>query len=407
MRKIFTLIAFFSILLNVAMSQQKVSYNLILRSNFGNTTLWDGQVVRIYGFTQTLSGSPTLPGPVLYANEGDSLLINAANISQSHIHTVHLHGMDADTKNDGDPMTSHPIFHGQTKTYRVLADHAGIYMYHCHVEDVVHVQMGMYGLLIVKAAGGVKTAWTGGPAFHSSYNWLTSELDKAWHDSIPVVINDTLKVPEFSPHYFLVNGKSEQQIDQDDSIKIKGGENEIIYVRIANIGYFRNKVIFPAALNAKIIDSDGRPLPVAIAKDTFEVMPGERYGVLLTPLSQFTDSASISYINTNTDSIWNTQHIPVTISGIYSVGDIDINNTLNVYPNPAKDHVNLILSIQKKYENTTYSIVNSLGQTVLEGKKSFVSNKLDIDISSIPAGLYFIQIHADQSFYSKKLIVIK
>lgn len=406
MRKNFILILFIT-LHGVVIAQKNVAYNLIMRSNFGNATLWDNQVVRIYGFTQTLGGNPTLPGPILYVEEGDSLIINAANISQSHIHTVHLHGMDADTKNDGDPMTAHPIFHGQTKTYRVLADHAGTYMYHCHVEDVVHVQMGMYGLLVVKAAGGVKTAWTGGPAFDNSYNWLTSELDKSWHDVIPVVIDDTLKIPEYKPHYFLINGKSEQQIDADDSIKINGAENEHIYVRIANIGYFRNKVIFPSALNAKIIDSDGRPLPNAITNDTIEVMPGERYGILLNPVSQFTDSIKMSYINTNTDSVWNTQHIPVIISGIYSVKEIEMSSMINAFPNPAKNYVNINLTTPEKYKIVTCSIVNSLGQIVLQEDKSCLNNGFKVDISPLKEGLYFIQITTDNVFYSKKLLIVK
>jgi len=408
MKKIFTLFFLIMILHGITKSQKNVSYNLIMRSNYGTTKLWDNNTVRIYGFSQTLGGSPMLPGPTLYVEEGDSLLVNAANISQLHTHTVHLHGMDADTKNDGDPMTSHPVFHGSTKTYRVLANNAGTYIYHCHVEDVVHVQLGMYGLIVVKAAGGTKTAWTGGPAFHSTHNWLTSEIDKSWHDTIPERIDDTLKIPPYIPDYFLINGKSEQQIDGDDSIKINGSENEFIYIRIANIGNFNNKLIFPSALNAKTIDSDGRPLPNAIQNDTLEVMPGERYGVMLNPTSQFLDSVSLSFSDLNTDSIWNTQYIPVNIDGIYSVKEIvDNGSIVNIFPNPAKNDIRIILSSQENHRSIDLKIINSLGQIVMSENKTCSNNSFNADVSLLDNGLYSIQINAGNLHYSKKLIISK
>ena len=376
-----------------------------MRSNFGNTTLWDNNIVRIYGFSQKLAAPPTLPGPTLYVNEGDSLLVNAANISQLHTHTVHLHGMDADTKNDGDPFY-YPILHGASKIYRVLAKNAGTYMYCCHIEDVVHVQMGMYGLLVVKAAGGVKTAWTGGPAFNNSYNWLTAELDKSWHDSIPERIDDTLKIPPYRPGYFLINGKSEQQIDADDSIKISASENEYIYVRLANIGNFNNRIVFPAALNAEIIDSDGRPLPNLINNDTVMTMPGERYGIMLHPLSQFKDSVSVSYINMDNDSIWNTQWVPVNIQGVFSVPE-HANNNIMIYPNPASEWVNIIYKSKEKRNSVDFSIINSLGQLVMQEKKESTNNSFSVDVSSLNHGIYFIKISAGDEYLYQKMVISK
>jgi hypothetical protein len=315
--------------------------------------------------------------------------------------------MDADTKNDGDPMTTHPILHGSTKTYRLLAKNAGTYLYHCHVEDVVHVQMGMYGLIIVKAAGGAKTAWTGGPSFNSTYHWLTSEIDKSWHDTIPQAKNDTLRVPAYHPNYFLVNGKSEQQIDADDSIKIRGSQNEFIYLRIANIGYFNNRVIFPAGLKAKMIDSDGRPLPHALVRDTVELLPGERYGMMLNPLTQFTDSVKISYVNCNTDSVWNNQYIPVIISGIYAVNSIDHPAWFSVFPNPAKEVINLQNNTGKIYSNASVCLINLLGETVMEEKKETFNQTVSLHISHVPSGLYYLQINVGNEVYRKKIIISK
>ena len=116
-----------------------------------------------------------------------------------------MHGLDVNQANDGVGSTSFnvPPIMG-TGTYKFKATHAGTYIYHCHVETVVHLQLGMFGAFVVKAAGGANNAWTGGPAFDKDYTWVLSDVDKSWHDNIP----SGGAIPTFEPDYFLVNGKA-------------------------------------------------------------------------------------------------------------------------------------------------------------------------------------------------------
>ncbi|MBA3899568.1 MAG: multicopper oxidase domain-containing protein, partial [Bacteroidetes bacterium] len=243
-----------------AIAQTTRNFTVILRSDAGTHKLWDETVVDIWGFSSTLSGQPTLPGKILYANEGDTIKIRAWNVSQNHHHTIHLHGLDVDTQNDGDPMTSFSLGHMEDTIYTFIAEHAGTYIYHCHVGDVVHVQMGMYGLIIINAKDGKNEAWTNGPAYSKDYAWLMTELDKSWHDTVPEHDHQTglIVLPPYQPDYFLINGKSKQQLN-DSSISVAGAVGEKIYLRLSNIGFFNNTVIFPASLKAEIITSDGRP----------------------------------------------------------------------------------------------------------------------------------------------------
>jgi FtsP/CotA-like multicopper oxidase with cupredoxin domain len=321
------------------LSQNKIKYNVYLRSDAATDTMWDGRVIRIYGMASRLSESPHIPAKVLYCNEGDTVVLNALSISQGDFHTIHLHGLDVNTRNDGDPATSFSLSHNQDTTYTFYAAHAGTYLYHCHVADVVHVQMGMYGLVVVKAAGGASTAWTNGPHFDRSYNWILSEIDPAWHDNIPPHDHaaDTVHIPPYVPKYFLINGKSETQLPNDDSTIVLGSAGETIYLRIGAIGFFTNRVIFPKWMKARKIDSDGRPLPESIDNDTVEVAPGERYGVLLTADRIAQDNIAVEFVNMNTDSVWSTQHIPVIIQDASVVEKQSLDPSLIVYPNPATD----------------------------------------------------------------------
>jgi FtsP/CotA-like multicopper oxidase with cupredoxin domain len=66
-------------------------------------------------------------------------------------HTVHFHGL----RNiipffDGEPNTSLAVPIAGEFTYAYRVREPGTYMYHCHVEDVEHVHLGMTGLVFVR-----------------------------------------------------------------------------------------------------------------------------------------------------------------------------------------------------------------------------------------------------------------
>lgn len=66
-------------------------------------------------------------------------------------HTFHWHGFrNVIPFFDGEPSSSVSVPIGRDFTYVFNSHDPGTYMYHCHVEDVEHVQMGMTGLVFVR-----------------------------------------------------------------------------------------------------------------------------------------------------------------------------------------------------------------------------------------------------------------
>lgn len=66
-------------------------------------------------------------------------------------HTIHWHGFkDAIPYYDGEPTGSISVPAGRTFEYAYRPRDPGTYMYHCHVEDVEHVTMGMNGMIFVR-----------------------------------------------------------------------------------------------------------------------------------------------------------------------------------------------------------------------------------------------------------------
>ncbi|PZR10346.1 MAG: esterase, partial [Flavobacterium psychrophilum] len=68
-------------------------------------------------------------------------------------------------------------------------------------------------------------------------------------------------------------------------------------------------------------------------------------------------------------------------------------------PNPA----NNLLNIENTTEISSVSIVNALGQTVIT--KTVNSNVLQVDISSLSKGIYFVTVNSGNA--SKTIKIIK
>ncbi len=147
-----------------------------------DTMMHDGTTLRIWGFREDGSASSPywVPGPTIRCKEGDHLFIHFANTSGLE-HTIHAHGMDVPQAVDGVPETSATVPPFGEFIYDFIVPHAGTYAYHCHVHTVLHLQMGMYGSVIVDPISGANTVWEGGPAFDRERLWVTGEYDSYWH----------------------------------------------------------------------------------------------------------------------------------------------------------------------------------------------------------------------------------
>lgn len=246
----------------------------------------DGATLYIWGYSLVDEpGTATLPGPTIEVDEGDHVEIVLTNIGPSRpgvqraAHTIHLHGLDVDQVNDGVPETGPSARVGESVTYRFVATHAGTYWYHCHVETVEHLTMGMYGALVVHPADGPGRAWTDGPSYDRAYTLLLSESDPAWS----AAIGDARRVERtrFDPRYFFINGRSFPDTMVHGDTHVMGHLGDRVLVRLINAGYGWRSMHMHG-FHFEVIASDGRPLPAPLVKDTISVAPGERYDLLVT-----------------------------------------------------------------------------------------------------------------------------
>lgn len=132
-------------------------------------------------------------------------------------HTLHWHGFrNAIPFFDGEPAGSVSVPIGRDFTYVYRAHEPGTYMYHCHVEDVEHVHMGMTGLVFVRPIQDGNTALypsgkyayncgDGSTGYDREFAMLLTEFwaEAHWADS-------HVQLPEwtdYKPDFYMLNGR--------------------------------------------------------------------------------------------------------------------------------------------------------------------------------------------------------
>lgn len=212
---------------------------------------------------RAFAGSAMIPSPRIDAEIGDRVYVQMVNIGTNRArrpladpHTVHLHGMHVPTQLDGFPEQSFVIPVGQKAVYYFLAERAGTFMYHCHVEAAEHIQMGMYGALVVYpsvqslADAGVEIppgatnrnfAYNHASTyFDKDYVMLLSDLDSRWHQS--VFLGRPFNAVDFKPDWWLVNGRAFPDTlrrhplpGYESYVHVKTGQKFLL--RMINMGY--------------------------------------------------------------------------------------------------------------------------------------------------------------------------
>jgi hypothetical protein len=87
-------------------------------------------------------------------------------------------------------------------------------------------------------------------------------------------------------------------------------------------------------------------------------------------------------------------------SSIVSVSSNAITNSLSVYPNPANSLVNIAVA----ENNSSISIINSLGKTVKQINVVNAGNNV-VDVASFAKGTYIVLVASNKATYTTKLVV--
>jgi FtsP/CotA-like multicopper oxidase with cupredoxin domain len=290
----------------------------------------------------TFKGHTKHTAPHLNFRQDDDIRITLTNLGLVQrpdlvdSHTIHWHGFDVPSPlNDGVPEVSIAVPIGKQVTYFYRPHREGTYMYHCHFEDVEHVQMGMTGVVFVRPLQDVNGAGAGVPVARQEGGAATAPLGYAYNDGngstaydrhFAILLNEVWKnfhdgdrdiqesiATDYNPQWFTLNGRCYPQTvlpndsdtlpanlrigtynanydttdySQPNSALIQVNPGERVLLRLANLGYQQHAMQLPG-LPMKVVGQDASWLgkggvDKTYLTNTLYIGPGEARDVLFT-----------------------------------------------------------------------------------------------------------------------------
>ena len=281
----------------------------------------------VASLVSTYKGHAKHTAPTLGFTQNDDIQITLTNLGLvqrpdlTDSHTIHWHGFDMPSPlNDGVPEVSVAVPIAKQLTYFYRPHREGTYMYHCHFEDVEHVQIGMTGIVFVRPlqdgssiGGFTKFAYNdgdGSTGYHRHFAILLNEIWSNFHDG-DRDIQETIG-SDYDPQWFTLNGRSYPQtvlpndgallpaamrigtpnpnygdaIDysQPNSALIQVNPGDRVLLRLANLGYQQHSMQLPG-IPLHVVGQDASLLRDGVVDtsyrtNTLYIGPGEARDVL-------------------------------------------------------------------------------------------------------------------------------
>ena len=141
----------------------------------------------------------TIPGPLIVANQGDTLRITLKN-EGSLVHSLNFHAGSGP-----DQALSGVVKPGESKTWTMRVDYPGAFLYHCDGDNLngiwEHIADGMYGGMVVRPRGDAPTKNEFYVAFSELYD--TNALSRCGTDGPHLNASSQIGIGSFDMNKFI------------------------------------------------------------------------------------------------------------------------------------------------------------------------------------------------------------
>jgi FtsP/CotA-like multicopper oxidase with cupredoxin domain len=226
----------------------------------------ENKTIKAWGFNKTL------PGPVIKAKKGDTVVVNVKN-DLTEPTMIHWHGIRLQAGMDGTGEVQRPIEPGEEFEYRFEVPDAGTFWYHSHENETEQMERGMYGALIVEDENDPlmdeeRVFMIDDMKLTASNEFTKGNFLKRWIERHDGREGQTL----------LINGK------ENPIVKMRGGHTERWrFINSSSARYFR---LYLGGIPFRIIATDGGLLENLVEVTELLMVPGERYDVVVGPFKE-------------------------------------------------------------------------------------------------------------------------
>ena len=362
----------------------------------GTLTLPGSVTVNIWGYAADNVSPAGLPGPMLIANAGETLVVNLHN-NLGETTSLSIPGLFGPSDIAG-------VVSGGAKAYTYSGLQAGTYIYQAGptYNGERQLAMGMYGVLIVRPAGAPLQAYGPASAFNDEAVLVMSEIDPNLN-----LNPSNFDMREYTPRYFLFNSKAYPNTDNIDALA-----GDTVLLRLVNAGV-KSRSLGVLGLRYSVISMDGKAFPKPHFATAETLGAGQTADVLVSiPASAQADQryavydSSLRLVNNNARFGGMLTFIHVT--GIPGTGDTTgpVASGLSLSPNPSNGSSLVTFNAAVDDSSTGGSVVDqaeyfidSVGAsgsgTAMSGTFGSVTAAVtaSIDPSSISSGSHNIYIH--------------
>lgn len=283
------------------------------------TLVLPGKTVPFWGLGTPGLEAPALPGPIINATVGDTVFVmlyrgmsipvslifpgqrnvfmRRSTSGWERVRPQYQDGSMISLTNYLDPDVDAWIW------YRFRAQRPGIYLYEAGTNPGIQVQMGIYGVIIIRPRGYSQSS----PYYRTAYGADTGtnydierilvlgEIDTVLHDSIVQGLD--YSILSYSPDYWIINGRSYPDTVKDDDdpslprqplgslIQARVGQR--VLLRVINAGALNHTLHF-GGLIGRVIAGDSFPLASSAVDTTYQktavtIGSGQSYDIIITP----------------------------------------------------------------------------------------------------------------------------
>lgn len=227
-----------------------------------------GKSVTAWGFNKQL------PGPVIKAEKGDTLIIKFKN-NLNEPTVIHWHGIRLPASMDGTDAVQKPVAPGEEFEYRFVVPDAGTFWYHSHANETAQMERGMYGSLIV---------------YDKSDPVITDDEKVLMIDDMKLTSDNEFK----KPGWFFARWLERHDGREGETLLINGKENSEIKInagqierwRIINSSSARYFLLHLEGKEFQIISTDGGLLESPRSVTEVLITPGERFDIAVGPFNE-------------------------------------------------------------------------------------------------------------------------
>jgi len=211
----------------------------------------------------------TVPGPVIEARQGDTLVVRLTN-NLAEPTTIHWHGLRLPAPMDGTQDVQQVVGSGEQFEYRFALPDAGTFWYHPHTNETVQLERGLYGVMVVRG------------------------------DNEPVVDQDRVLVFDdvlLDRHGSIAptGGLMERHNGRQGNVRLLNGHVQPIFDvaagqverwRLVNVSSARYVNFALSGMPFRIIGSDGGLIESPVTATEIAVAPADRVEILIGPFEE-------------------------------------------------------------------------------------------------------------------------